>query len=376
MSHIFFYGSLRDPDLVEIVLGRRLWPGSLVPARAPGFATMRMQGEAYPLLLPEKGGVAEGVLLTDAGPEDMRRLGFFEEAEYGLAPITVETDDGPVETHYFRATGKTPPDPRPWEFDHWQRHDRVTALAAAGELMQVFGTVPVAEIDTVWPSIMVRAQQRARAAGLLPSGLRSGFSPEDVMLESTRNLHRGFIALDEYRLRHRRFAGGWSEPISRTTVRSGDAVTVLPYDPVRDEVLLIEQFRPGAFARGEPSAWCIEVVAGRLDGDSSAEEAARREANEEAGLTLGRMEEIAGYFSTPGLASEHMTAFVGEADLGAAGGVHGLAHEHEDIRTFVLPRPEAEVAVADGSINTGPALVSVLWLAANAARLRADWAGS
>ena len=139
---------------------------------------------------------------------------------------------------------------------------------------------------------------------------------------------------------------------------------------------MIEQFRPGPAARGDPEPWCIEVVAGRIDGEESAEEVARREAREEAGLDLGRMERIGAYYPTPGLAAENLTAFVAEARLPEGDGIHGVETENEDIRSFVLGFEEAMQAVRAGAVNTGPAMISLLWLAAERGRLRAAWGRS
>jgi nudix-type nucleoside diphosphatase (YffH/AdpP family) len=179
--------------------------------------------------------------------------------------------------------------------------------------------------------------------------------------------------VQELRLRHRRFDGGWTGSLDRTVVVWGDAVTVLPYDPRRDRVLLIEQFRPAPAARGDRNPWCIEAIAGRLDTGETPEQTARREAAEEAGLTLGRIVGIADYYPSPGLACEHITAFAGEADLAGTGGLHGMADEGEDIRTVVRGFDEAMAAIPAGAINNGNALVSLLWLAANRQRLRDEW---
>ena len=241
--------------------------------------------------------------------------------------------------------------------------------------MHHFGRLPVEEIDTIWPGIKIRAFQRARAQAAEPKRgtVRTAFGPDDVKQSSLTRGYTSFLAVQELRLRHRRFDGGWTGELDRSVVAWGDAVTVLPYDPKRDRVLLIEQFRPAPFARGDRNPWCIEVVAGRVDTAETAEQTARREAGEEAGLTLGRIVEIAGYYATPGLACEHLTAFVGEADLPGTGGLHGLADEGEDIRTMVLDFSEAMAAVDAGAVNTGPALVSLLWLAVNRDRLRSEW---
>ena len=175
-------------------------------------------------------------------------------------------------------------------------------------------------------------------------------------------------------MRHRLFDGGWSDEVSRTVLCVGDAVTVIPYDARRDSVLLIEQFRAAMFVRGDRCPWAVEAVAGRIDAEMDAETAARREAREEAGVELGRMETIAAYYTTPGFAAEQVTSMVGEADLGSAGGLFGVAHENEDIRAFVVPLDGALAGVARGEIDNAPAILSLLWLGQNRQRLRAAWA--
>jgi nudix-type nucleoside diphosphatase (YffH/AdpP family) len=114
-------------------------------------------------------------------------------------------------------------------------------------------------------------------------------------------------------------------------------------------------------------------VAGRCDALEPPEATARREALEEAGLTLGRLERIAAYYPSPGIISEFITAFVGEADLSAAGGLHGLPDEHEDIRAVVVPLDAALAAVASGEIDNAPLILSLLWLARHQDRLRREW---
>lgn len=372
---IFFYGSLRDRTLLDVVLGRAVDPGRIVPARAPGFVPRRVAGEAYPVLSPEPGRVAEGVVVSGLSPADYERLQFYEEAEYRLTPIAVETATGPIETVYFGGTAKPVTLDAEWRFEVWRHAHQPVAVEIAREYMHHYGRTPVEEIDTVWPGIKIRGQQRARALAEEPrlGTIRTGFRPGDVEVLGMERAYTSFLAVQEWRLRHRRFFGDWTHEVRRSVVAWGDAVTLLPYDPARDRVLVIEQFRPAPLARGDRNPWCIEVIAGRIDSDETAEATARREAREEAGLEIGRTAEIGGYYPTPGLACEHLTAYVGEAVLDRPGGLHGLAGEGEDIRTMVLDFDAAMAAVAEGAVNTGPALVSLLWLAANRDRLRREW---
>ena len=375
VSTIFFYGSLREHRLLEVVLDRSIESSDLEPARADGFAVLRLAHEAYPMLVPAPDRRAEGVIFRHCAEADIARLCYFEEAEYDLAPIAVTAARGPCEAHCFCATGKPAGSTEDWDFAAWCRDHRAVAIEAAREYMHHFGRLPVAEIDTIWPGIKNRAYQRARALAAEPKlgALRTDFGTGDVDQIFVNRSYTSYLAVQELRLRHRRFDGGWTGVLDRSVVAWGDAVSVLPYDPRRDRVLLIEQFRPAAAARGDSNPWCIETIAGRLNTDETPERTARREAAEEAGLTLGRIVGIAEYYPSPGLACEHLTAFVGEADLTGTGGLHGIANEGEDIRTIVLEFDEAMAAIPAGAINNGNALVSLLWLAANRQRLRDDW---
>ena len=215
----------------------------------------------------------------------------------------------------------------------------------------------------------------AAAAGC--GGRRSGsgraLGASDVEIVERRQAYTRFFAIEEHLLRHRRFDGGVSDTLERAVFTSGDAVVVLPYDPRRDSVLLIEQFRAGPWARRDPRPWRLETVAGRCDRSEPPEATARREAREEAGLELGRIERIADFYPSPAIMSEFITAFVAEADLGAAGGVFGLPEEHEDIRAQVVPLAAALAAVETGEIDTAPLMLALLWLRINADRLREAW---
>ncbi|MEM9784611.1 MAG: hypothetical protein AAF899_19345, partial [Pseudomonadota bacterium] len=262
---LFFFGTLRDPALLEIVIGRALRPGEIRPATAPGRRTWQIVGEDYPILRVEaagssgasSGASADGILFAPASKAEHEAIAFYEEAEYALSPITVDTATGPVEAHFFDATDLVTMGPAAWSYDDWYGLDgqglkRLVAIEAASELMPIAATVPVERINDYWPAIMIRARQRARARLERPAlgTIRGAFSnEEDVRWDATERPFLGFLALERHVLRHRLFDGGMSAPLSRITVAWGDGVTVLPYDPVLDSVLMIEQFRPGPAAR-------------------------------------------------------------------------------------------------------------------------------
>ncbi len=199
-------------------------------------------------------------------------------------------------------------------------------------------------------------------------------SPEGVEIVECRTAYRGFFRLLDYRLRHRLFGGGWTPVISRELFERGHAAAVLPYDPVLDRVVLVEQFRIGALqARGGP--WLLECVAGMIEPGEVPHEVARRETLEEAGCRLKGMERISEYLVSPGGTSERITLYCGWVDAGGAGGVHGLAEEHEDIRVVPVSFHSAMEMLRTGRINSAAPIIAMQWLAMNRERLRREWGG-
>lgn len=198
------------------------------------------------------------------------------------------------------------------------------------------------------------------------------FGENDVVVVSKETAYQGYFRIDRYLLKHRTFAGGWTPPVGREVFERGHAVSVLLYDPVRDEVALIEQFRVGALAAGwQP--WLIEVVAGIIDEGESTDEVARRETLEEAGCEVLDLAKIGDFILSPGAMSETVRMYCARVDCSVLGGLHGLAHEAEDIRLFTVPTDEAIRMVKDGRINNGAAVISLLWLAGERENLKKSW---
>ncbi|EOX3091355.1 ADP-ribose diphosphatase [Vibrio cholerae] len=197
------------------------------------------------------------------------------------------------------------------------------------------------------------------------------FNKKDVEILNKETLFKGFFRMVKYRFKHKRFAGGWSEPVEREMFERGHAAAMLPYDPIRDQVVIIEQIRVGALEDAQP--WQLEIVAGVIDTDESAEQVVRREAVEEAGLTIGRIEKITSYYPSSGGCSEKLDVFIGEVDCSQAGGIHGLDCEGEDIKVHVMSRTEAYQLVKDGRIENGASIIALQWLALNYQPLQQQW---
>jgi len=198
-------------------------------------------------------------------------------------------------------------------------------------------------------------------------------SPEVDIVEH-KTVYQGYFRMDRYRLRHRKFDGGWTEEMVREVFERGHAVGVLLYDPDRDAVVLIEQFRVGAVAAGHPP-WLIEVVAGIIGAGETEEEVARRETHEEAGCVVTDMIRMCDYLVSPGGTSESTTLFCARVDSGNAGGIHGLAHEHEDIKVCVMPADEAIALLDANALDNAPAIIALSWLSRHRDAVRRQWLG-
>lgn len=212
---------------------------------------------------------------------------------------------------------------------------------------------------------------RTRAGLASPSLLRRAPGKDDVLVETRDEPYAAFFAVEEQRLRYRRFDGQHSATVLRAGFVSGDAITVLPYDPTRDRVLLVEQFRFAPHLRGDANPWQLEAIAGRIDAGETPEAAARREAREEANLTLTELLPIAGYYPSPGALSEYLYSYLALVDLpDSAAGQFGLATEDEDIRAHLVSFADLMALCTSGEIANAPLLLSALWLSGQRAQLR------
>jgi nudix-type nucleoside diphosphatase (YffH/AdpP family) len=378
MADFFFYGTLCHAPLLAEVVGREV---ALVPARLEGHASYWVEGHAFPMIAAETGGALEGVLAPGLSPEEAARLDYYEGGfAYSVREVLVGAGgntgaDAVPARVYFPDAARLMPG-APWQLAAWQAAMGEAAVLAARRFMSGFGRVPQDQAVARYPTLLAGATATVRAARTAPTELRRRAAPGDVEVLEQAEPYAKFFAIEEYDLRHRRFDGTMSEKMRRAVFLTGDAATVLPYDPLRDRVLVIEQFRAGPFARGDRQPWMLEPVAGRIDPGESPEQAVRREAVEEADVTLGALHKVAEYYPTPGTMAEYLYSYVGIADLAEASpGLGGLAEEHEDIRIHVLLFERLMALVASGEAQVAPLLVTAWWLAANRERLRAEARG-
>lgn len=203
----------------------------------------------------------------------------------------------------------------------------------------------------------------------------SRFTLKDVVVSGKEVVCDRFLKLSQITFKHRLFDGGWGEDTVRECLQCYPAVTVLPYDPQADTVVLNEQLRTGPLIAGSSYPWILEVIAGMQDRpEEQPERVARRELWEEAGLEAQELELMASFFVSPGISDEYVHAYIACVNSeGAHHRIHGVTAEHEDIRNITLGREEALTLLAEGKINNVVTIMSLQYLALHAQRLQAQW---
>lgn len=187
------------------------------------------------------------------------------------------------------------------------------------------------------------------------------FGHEDYEILTCESLYKGIFSISRYTLRHRLFKGGWSKAFALERFERKSAVAILPYDPILDRIILIEQFRVGALADSE-SPWLIEIPAGVIEPDEHPDAVAHRECMEEAACELLELKHLFQYFVSPGGSNEFLHLYYGRVDANHIEGIHGLANENEDIRVLNISSQVAFDLVDEGKIKNAPTLLGLLWL--------------
>ncbi|MCU7938920.1 MAG: NUDIX domain-containing protein [gamma proteobacterium symbiont of Bathyaustriella thionipta] len=206
---------------------------------------------------------------------------------------------------------------------------------------------------------------------------------QDVNIIQKKTGHNGFFVTNQYTLQHTLFSGGQTRELTRECFERGHAVGVIAYDPWQDNIVLLEQFRIGAYIHineqltNEPkqlqSPWLLEIIAGIVEPGESQIAVAHREAEEEAGLKLLALESIGNFYSSPGGSSETTHLYCACVNSAGAGGIHGLEEEGEDIQVRVVSFAEAVQLLEEGELNNASAMIAMQWLMLHRDELRARW---
>lgn len=369
-TYLFLYGTLRDAGLRRIVAGCEV---AAQDAWLSGHQPRQVEGHSFPVLVPaETDDGAQGVIVK-ADETAFKRLCYYESG-FKLGDVAVETPSDQIQAQAFFSDTPTWEIGGIWQFEDWQSSpQRAMALEVAEEYMRLFPHQSTEQADRYRGQIEMRASTRIRAAANpSPNPLSPSMEGRQTNVKDTRQPYSAFFAIREDDLSFPRFDGTESPTVTRACFIGGDAVTILPWDPRTDEVLLVRQWRHGPFCRGDENPWTLEPVAGRIDPGEAPKSTAIRELAEETGLSeIGPLHEVAHYYPSPGAYSEFLYNYVAEADLSHMNlRVAGIEGEAEDIMSHVLPLDTALNYITTGAVNTGPLVVSLQWLALNCSRLK------
>jgi ADP-ribose pyrophosphatase len=202
--------------------------------------------------------------------------------------------------------------------------------------------------------------------------VKSQFNRQDVEILEETPAHSGFFTLLKMRVRHRLFSGGWSREFQRELFAKSEAASAIVYDPVLDEIGLVDQFRIGTLD-SPYGPWTLESVAGMVEEGETPEDVVLRELVEEAGLQAKELLPVSAFYPTPGSCNEYTHLFCAICDLTKAGGVFGVAGENEDILFKAYPAEEVFNAMLQSRMNNAATLIGLQWLQLNRPQLQARW---
>ena len=147
----FFFGLLRDADMREVVLGRRVLPRLVRPARLGGARLATLRGYTYPVLIREAGQHVPGDVVEDLTAEDIARISFYESVEYAIEAVAVDlADGGSLEARMFATSARGAIDDRAWRLEDWVVRDKTRDLHEARLWMALYGRLDVEEADRRW----------------------------------------------------------------------------------------------------------------------------------------------------------------------------------------------------------------------------------
>ena len=369
---IFVFGTLKSETLRTIVLGRGLAPIDVCTASIKGFCVYWAKEGPFPVMVPQESSEAHGLVLKNLSDVDVERLNYYELGfDYVLSPTSVETNVGPAEVFAYFCNNSDMATKKLWSYDDWLSDHSEIQYIAAKEFLDFFGTKYSDTAQAMYNRIFKRAEVYANEATSLGNVIEKGpESSTNIQVENIQREYLGFFALNQISLKYSQFDGDISELKNRVILMGSEASLILPYDPILDKVLLVEQFRIGPFCRGDRTPWVFEPVAGIIEVGETPEEAAKREVFEEAGIEVDQLVKIGSGYPNPGEATSYFYNYIAIVDLSEySPGIYGAKNEGEDIRTYVADFNTVLNWSVSNKLRVLPLNTMVLWLALNKLKL-------
>ena len=175
-----------------------------------------------------------------------------------------------------------------------------------------------------------------------------------------KNLYSGFFKLKKLEFVHQKHDGSWTNQVNREIFSGAHVSTLLPYDPLKKEIILIQQFRAGVLKRYDKD-YLYEIVAGIIDEGENPEEAAARECFEETGCKVNNLTPIQNYFPAPGSSESYYHLYLGEVNSFDGQRIMGLENENEDILVKSYKVNDVKDMLNEKKIKNGLTLIALQW---------------
>ena len=175
-----------------------------------------------------------------------------------------------------------------------------------------------------------------------------------------KNLYSGFFSLNKYEFIHEKHNGEWTSVVEREVFSGAHVSTLLPYDPIKKEIILIQQFRAGVLSRYDEN-YLLEIVAGIVDEGENPEQTAIRECFEETGCEVKQIHPVQSYFPAPGSSESYYHLYLGEIQACDGERIKGLEKENEDILVKSFKIDEVRQMLKEKKIMNGLTLVALQW---------------
>ena len=183
-------------------------------------------------------------------------------------------------------------------------------------------------------------------------------------IKDKKKIYNGFFSMHELTFSHLKHNGDWNKEVKREIFGGAHVSTVLPYDPIKKKILLLQQFRPGVLLRKE-NPMLIEIVAGIIDKGENPSDAARRECLEETGCKISELHNICSYYPAPGSSESFYHLFLGEVNSFEGERIFGQEDENEDILVKSYEIEEVKKLLMTNKIINGLTIIALQWFFLN-----------
>ncbi len=162
MHNLFFFGTLVDRELLNIVLGNDGAHLEMQDAKLQGFRAERALDEDFPILIQDPDGFLPGLYCAGLTDGDLARIGYYEDVDYTLQPVQVRLveNDRMLVSQAYMAQSHMQSSGKPWHLSDWSEEERHRFRLLAAAHLANFGSLTYEEADRIWPDIVAEVDRQ------------------------------------------------------------------------------------------------------------------------------------------------------------------------------------------------------------------------